>query len=394
MTLTKPSTSALVLTAKLLSRPRPTPIRGPTPFSPSTILIPCEPPTSRGSGLTTSRIWYNFCMLSLLQPFVTSSASVVDGLPPSLTGDTTPQTVCRQASEAIISFTSTYQARYSLAYLPPLLPYMVFAAVLQQASLTAPPSYQARQQEQLVESPEPLSPKPMYGPPSSLSVRKSSNPSAASHFATTRLSAPVPEPSSCPPARQASGSAQRKDSAISTSSTCFSNDDQVRRPSICSFVSSATSEMAGSPSPVSSDAKSDTLPTFTLQPGDLVTVGLLQLASMGAQHPGAAEAAHLLRTVGSQEEITKLHPPSGPFPGPMPIPCGGLDVPPGLPVGLGAQVISERGAGYRVVSSDNTPGPASVPGFGLKIPAEMTGPPPSGSCSKPRRPPAPPAFRV
>ena len=333
-------------------------------------------------------------MLSLLQPFVTSSASVVDGLPPSLTGDTTPQTVCRQASEAIISLTSTYQARYSLAYLPPLLPYMVFAAVLQQASLTTPPLYQARQQEQLVESPEPLSPEPMYDPSSSLLTSKPSNPSAVPHFATTRLSAPAPEPSFRPPAKQASRPAQRKNSVLSASSTCLSSDDQVRRPSVCRFVSSGTSEMAGSPSPVSSDAKSDTLPTFTLQPGDLVAVGLLQLASMGAQHPGAAEAAHLLRTVGSQEEITKLHPPSGPFPGPIPIPCGGLDVPPGLPVGLGAQVISEHGAGYRVVSSDNTPGPASVPGFGLRIPAEMTGPPPGGSCSKPRRPPAPPAFRV
>ncbi len=357
-----------------------------------------NPPAWKESGLTASRIWYNFCLLSLLQPFVTRSVSVVDGLPFSLPfslpGDTNPHTVCRQASEAIISLTSTYQARYSLAYLPPLLPYMVFAAVLHQASLTAPPLYQARQQEQLVESPEPLSPEPMYGPSTSLSASKSSNPSTVSHFATTTLAAPAPEPSSRPPARQALRSGQRKNSVLSSPSTCFSNDGQVRRPSVCSFASSATSELAGSPSPVSSDTKSDTLPTFTLQPGDLVTVGLLQLASMGAQHPGAAEAAHLLRTVGSSEEMTELHPPSGQFPGPMPISRGGLDVQPGLPVGLGAQVISEHGAGYGVVSSDNPPSPASVPRFGFGVPVEMTGPPPGASCSESRRPPAPPAFRV
>ncbi len=390
----KLSTNALVLTAKLLSWLRSTPIRGPTPLSLSTILAPCEPQVLKGPGLTASRIWYNFCLLSLLQPFVTRSVSVVDGLPPSLTGDTTPQTVCRQASEAIISLTSTYQARYSLAYLPPLLPYMVFAAVLHQASLTAPPLYQACQQEQLVESPEPLPPEPMYGPSSSLLASKLSNPSAVFYFATTKLGAPVSEPSSLPPARQASRSAQRKNSVLSTSSTCFSNDDQVRRPSVCSFVSSATSEVAGSPSPVSSDAKSDTLPTFTLQPGDLVAVGLLQLASMGAQHPGAAEAAHLLRTVGSSEDMTKLHPPSSQFSGPKPISRDGLDVQPGLSVGLDAHASSEHDADYGVVSFGNGPGPASVPRFGFGVPGGLTGPPPRGLCSEPRRPPDPAALSV
>jgi len=37
------------------------------------------------------------------------------------------------------------------------------------------------------------------------------------------------------------------------------------------------------------------LPLFTSEPGDLVTIGTLQLASMGAQHHSAVEAASLLR---------------------------------------------------------------------------------------------------
>jgi hypothetical protein len=48
------------------------------------------------------------------------------------------------------------------------------------------------------------------------------------------------------------------------------------------------------------------LPTFgASRPADLVTVGSLQLASMGAQHAGAAHAARWLRaaTVRAQPEL-------------------------------------------------------------------------------------------
>ena len=45
------------------------------------------------------------------------------------------------------------------------------------------------------------------------------------------------------------------------------------------------------------------LPLFTSEPADLVTVGSLQLASMGAQHPDAAEAAQLLRSLGNARDL-------------------------------------------------------------------------------------------
>lgn len=50
---------------------------------------------------------------------------------------------------------------------------------------------------------------------------------------------------------------------------------------------------------------SEALPILTSRPADLVTLARLQLTSMGAQHPGAAEAAHLLRCVDSLKELTE-----------------------------------------------------------------------------------------
>jgi hypothetical protein len=53
----------------------------------------------------------------------------------------------------------------------------------------------------------------------------------------------------------------------------------------------------------SSDTGVDILPAFTSAPADLVTVGSLQLVSMGAQHIGAARAARAIRSVGSVDEL-------------------------------------------------------------------------------------------
>ncbi|KAK4130261.1 hypothetical protein BT67DRAFT_452495 [Trichocladium antarcticum] len=226
--------------------------------------------TDGGPDVLLARIWYQFCLLSLLQPFVTGSASLVDGLPHSLSGEATPGAVCRQASEAIITLTSIYQTRHCLMYLPPLLPYMVFAAALHQLSLAngpACPAEEEQQQEERVESPYALSP-------------RSRHDSADSQRETR------PSPS------QTQKIAAERPSLLATASTCPPHDSQARWPRVCSFLSSATSDRDELCSP---DTASDMLPIFTSRPTDLVTIGSLQLASMGLQHPGAAEAANLLR---------------------------------------------------------------------------------------------------
>ncbi|KAK4148811.1 hypothetical protein C8A00DRAFT_19422 [Chaetomidium leptoderma] len=328
-----------------------------------------------------AHIWYNFCLLSLLQPFVTSSASLVDGLPSSLSGDATPRTVCQQASEAIISLTSTYQTRCFLSYLPPLLPYMVFAAVLHQRSLIT----ERHPRAQLVGSPEPLSPGPMYDPSYSISSTRPNMPQAGDPFATT-------EPSSPTLAMQTPRSAGRRNSVLSASSTCFSTDDQARRPSICSFSSGTTSDMDDpwSPSEGPDTQQSDALPTFTSQPADLVTIGSLQLASMGAQHPGAAEAAHLLRTASStttRDAAGGLNLYSMPI-----LPPGVLDGDSGLPVGLGLGLqtsASPATGGCEATPTDSTRGSASTSKLDYGVSIQPTERRPRASFpDKIRQPPA------
>ncbi len=224
----------------------------------------------------------------------------MDGLPPSLSGYSTPYSVCRQASEAIIALTSRYQKLYSLACLPPLLPYMVFAAAIHQLALVVPLPWQRLQTDQLLGSPSPLSPEPLCGASYSISSSRPGIPRPVPSPRVSGSGAYVPEASSptTPAAMRTPRSTTRKNSILSTSSACFSVSDQGWRPSVSSFVSSATSETGEPPSPKSvSDPGRDTLPSFTSRPVDLVMVASLQLTSMGAQHSGAAEAAHLLRTV-------------------------------------------------------------------------------------------------
>ncbi|KAK4038898.1 hypothetical protein C8A01DRAFT_47538 [Parachaetomium inaequale] len=252
-----------------------------------------------GPDVVLALIWYNFCLLSLLEPFAKDPASLEGGLPPSLSRDATPHTVCRQASEAMISLTSTYQNRYSLACFPPFLPYMVFAAALHQLSLAVSPLYESHQEGQLVRSPEPLSSEPIYDSTYSISSTKSSIPRPRTSFHATRPTTGGPEPLSPTLVMQIPRSAGRRDSVLSTSPTCFSNDDQSRWPSVCSSVSNTTtSDVDGAPSLEHPDTQSGFLPNPTSQPLDLVAIGSLQLTSMGARHPAAAKAAHLLRTSG------------------------------------------------------------------------------------------------
>ncbi|AEO61292.1 hypothetical protein MYCTH_2071661 [Thermothelomyces thermophilus ATCC 42464] len=263
-----------------------------------------------GPDVLLARIWYNFCLLSLLQPFVANSASLVDGLPPSLTGHSTPYIVCRQSSEAIISLTSIYQSRYSLDYLPPLLPYMVFAAVLHQRSLAAPQLTAGEvTQEGVVLSPEPRSPDAVSDPSYSLSDRRQSmsQPGAclgpAARPSTYGREPPSP---AVVAATETPRSAGHKASAFPTPPTCLSSENQACRSGAYRAGSNAPPSDTGQHlSLAHPNAQSGALPTFTSQPADLVALGSLQLFSMGAQHRGAAEASHLLRTSGSTLDIVE-----------------------------------------------------------------------------------------
>ena len=243
--------------------------------------------------LRVLRIWYHFCMLTLLRPFVTTSASLVDGVPPKLSNEATPSLVCQQASEAIISLTSIYQSRHSISYLPPLLPYMVFTAVLYQLTLAANGPSLDHCHQVITESPAGLSPPQTYESPYPPPV-----PFGGINYRTHQ-----PEPHAKSPTFviQSRGAARRRASGPPSTSSSFSGKEHCRRPSACSLMSGTTLDREETSSP---DTDSDMLPVFSSRPADLVTVGTLQLASMGAQHAGAAEAARLLRGLGSLNEFS------------------------------------------------------------------------------------------
>lgn len=213
----------------------------------------------------------------LLKPFVEGPGRLHDGLPPSLTGDATPRVLCRQASGAIISQTSVFQLR-SGGCLPPLLPHMVAAGVLHQSSPATEQQYGG-----LAELPGPLSlqnagewhhslcqaSSSISRSDGSLSPRESLNRAEEPSFAT----------------------ATRNPSILSSASTCYSHaGDPARRPSMCSFATGTT--VGRNDSSSSSDTAPDALPTFTSRPSDLVALGTLQLTSMAADHPGAAQVLH------------------------------------------------------------------------------------------------------
>ncbi|KAK4198639.1 putative conidial development protein fluffy [Triangularia verruculosa] len=250
-----------------------------------------------------AQIWYHFCMLNLMRPFVSSSTSLVDGLPPKLPDAATPGSICHKASESIISLTGSYQTRHSLTYLPPLLPYMVFTAVLYQLTSAVSP---VSGQQGLAESPSSLSPHTGYQSP--LDTASSKLGVLGDQLAQT--SAPRPglcssasEPLSPNTGGQSNRIAHRRFSCVSALSPGFSSSEQSRRASGCSFLSSTPLDQD---EVSSSDAESDMFPVFSSQPSDLVTVGSLQLASMSARHPGAAEASRLLRGLGNVRDVAEV----------------------------------------------------------------------------------------
>ncbi|KAK4107507.1 hypothetical protein N656DRAFT_719960 [Canariomyces notabilis] len=289
--------------------------------------------TDGGPDVFFAQIWYHFCLLSLLQPFASSSASLVDGLPTSLIGDaSSPKAVCQRASEAIIILADTYQSRYSPACLPPLLPYMVFAAVLYQLSLDMEQPLVSNEEDRHVKADSPpdvkLSPPDVKLSPqiTHSSVRSDLKPGMAAAslpLSTDAVSQDgLPEPvspllSTCMQrhtSTSASTRVERRPSAAS--SACFSADaEPSRRSSVCSFITanslSTTISEEGDDSPDAAAAATWSssgllMPTFgASRPADLVTVGSLQLESMGAQHAGAAHAARWLRaaTVWAQPEL-------------------------------------------------------------------------------------------
>lgn len=243
--------------------------------------------------LTARRIWYNCCLLILLRPFVSSFESLSGSPPPKLRLDASPGSVCRESSEAIISLTSTYQARFSLRNPPPLLPHMVFTAVLYQLSLIADLQ---RLQEHAPVDVAPVKQSPQM---SDFSYHQDCGPIRSMPFTTPTSVRPMAHPQSPTLTMQARRAARRPSSALSKVSPCPSMAEHKRRPSVSGF----SSVMESDGDEMSSDANSDVLPTFTSDPADLVTIGTLQLVSMGAQHCGAAVSARLLQHLGDLQDL-------------------------------------------------------------------------------------------
>lgn len=225
----------------------------------------------------------------LLRPFVISLESLSGSPPPKLRLDASPGFICRESSEAIVSLTSTYQSRFSLRNPPPLLPYMVFTAVLYQLSLIA--------DLQRLQEPAAVDTTPVKQ--CDFPYHQDCGPFRSMPFSTPTSIRPMPHPQSPTLTTQAGRVARHRSSALSTVSPCPSITDHKRRPSISGF----SSVMESDGDEVSSDNNSDVLPTFTSDPVDLITIGTLQLVSMGSQHCGAAVTAQVLQTIGNLQDL-------------------------------------------------------------------------------------------
>ncbi|KAK0723296.1 hypothetical protein B0T26DRAFT_257660 [Lasiosphaeria miniovina] len=255
-----------------------------------------------GPDLLFAHIWYHYCLFRLLQPFVANTASLEDDAVPRLRNDVTPQFVCRQSSEAIIFLTSTYQTRHSLAYLPPLLPHMVLAAVLYQLTLVVDPHHSTQQQQHQQHQQQPQQQRVFPGSPVPVSPQTAHG---SQHYlkpvslgpmppSQDTLSSQTPDFWMVPPASpivlmQARRATRRNTSDMSSASTCYS----------AGFFSGASDKDDVS----TSEAGLDMLPIFTANPIDLVTIGSLQLGSMGSQNPSAAEAGRMLRDLGPVKNL-------------------------------------------------------------------------------------------
>ncbi|KAM7199723.1 hypothetical protein V8F20_005593 [Naviculisporaceae sp. PSN 640] len=248
--------------------------------------------------LLFAQVWYHYCLLSLLRPFVKTMASLKGETLPRLRDGATPPTICRQSSEAIIFITSTYQTRYSLAQLPSLLPHMVYAAVLYQLTLATD-----AQDSNPAQSPGPAEPAPSSA---RISRSNTDSPMNADLLTPCIITAPQtarPQTPSSPfidlDARRCP-TARRRPSILSSSNLSFSSDPTPGSLS----TSAATQEKTSCLSTPKSDSL---LPLFTSEPADLVTIGSLQLASMGASHPDAAEASRLLRCLSTARDLAGAH---------------------------------------------------------------------------------------
>lgn len=239
-------------------------------------------------------IWYQYCLLALLRPFVSGTESLVGGGTPALSRNATPGLICRQSSEAVIFLTSTYQTRYSLKHPSPLLPYMVFAAVLHQLTLVVEPQYlDAGQRPVLTRTakmpPPPASESPIQG--RSATVR--SNTPAMDSKASAQADGHSVSPTM---AVRAQREARRRAFGFSSTSVCpSSGGSDWTQPSSTGCAPSTASDNGGRSS---SESSVDILPVFTSASVDLVTVGSMQLVSMGVQHSGAASTARLLQSIG------------------------------------------------------------------------------------------------
>ncbi|KAK4455352.1 hypothetical protein QBC34DRAFT_288582 [Podospora aff. communis PSN243] len=241
-----------------------------------------------------AHIWYQHCLLSLLRPFVRGTTSLVDRGTPRLPNDATPALVCRQSSGAVIFLTSTYQTRYSLKHPPPLLPYVVFAAILHQLTLHV--DVRSGLQE-----PPPFMETPVQMPSGGVLESPRYPSSFPSHIPLTDRQA-FRGPASLSPthAMQAQWAARRR--AMSSPSACPPINNGHVRPNTSDLTPSASSDR-GEGSSSGASASYDILPAFTSVPADLVTVGSLQLASMRERHGGAATVARLLHSAGPVDTL-------------------------------------------------------------------------------------------
>lgn len=278
-------------------------------------------PGLRSSGIISnvSSIWYHYCLLSLLRPFVNTTESLTDGAVPKLRNDDTPREVCEKSSEAIICMTSTYQRQYSLKRVFPVLPHMVLSAVLYQLTMAVDPQHAS--------SKPPATRHSIDHGPSRRASEHSFRPVA---FTSPRLhrNARVPPPASPTLTMQSERAKRRRASAFAgttgtvhppkletSASALAGTTSSVNPTNLHSLASSemSSSESDDSASPFSSSNYNSTesggchetnvLPVFTSSPADLFTIGSLQLICMSASHGGAAEAARILRQFGNIEEL-------------------------------------------------------------------------------------------
>lgn len=174
---------------------------------------------------------------------------------------------------------------------------MVFAAVLHQLTLAVEP-HNATHPE-FAETPFRVSPLNTFASPQYRNPNPFRQPIPSTGLGFSAQ--PIPKPLSPTTSIQVQRAAHHGDSTLSTVSSCPSTTSDRARLSVSGPAPSAASGR----DEASSETSSDILPTFTSEPADLVTIGSLQLVSMGAEHPGAAELARLLHSLGDIKDLVE-----------------------------------------------------------------------------------------